>query len=131
MVAHSQKNVFAVLIIGGQDALDGQFPSGLKSQIKKTKGQVISGSVQAGRSLNQVTLKRSLGDHYCGRPTYKLYQVDIINYGIINYNKVITAAHCKQQHNNWSADVGAVNLNAQRQQIAGSFKVKINIQLLK
>ena len=38
MVAHSQKNVFAVLIIGGQDALDGQFPSGLKSQIKKTKG---------------------------------------------------------------------------------------------
>ena len=51
-----------------------------------------------------------------------------INYGIINYNKVMTAAHCKQPNNNWSASAGSVNLNAQRQQIAGSSQVKINSQ---
>ena len=63
------------------------------------------------RSLNQVTLKRSLGDHYCGG-------------SIINYNKVISAAHCKQPNNNWSASAGSVTLNAQLQQIAGSSQVK-------
>ena len=61
-------------------------------------------------SLNKVTLKRSLGDHYCGG-------------SIINYNKVISAAHCKQPNNNWSASAGSVILNAQLQQIAGSSQV--------
>ena len=86
--------------------------SGLRSQTTKTQGL---GYKRVSRSLNQVTLKRSLGDHYCGG-------------SIINYNKVITAAHCKQPNNNWSASAGSVNLNAQRQQIAGSSQVKINSQ---
>ena len=89
--------------------------SGLRSQTTKTQGL---GYKRVSRSLNQVTLKRSLGDHYCGG-------------SIINYNKVITAAHCKQPNNNWSASAGSVNLNAQRQQIAGSSQVILRRQKTK
>merc|ERR1712193_167139 len=67
----------APAIIGGKNAVDGQFP-------------------------HQVTLKRSSGSHFCGG-------------SIINSNKVMCAAHCKQSSTNYTAGAGSVSLNGQRQ----------------
>merc|ERR1712106_816525 len=67
----------APAIIGGKNAVDGQFP-------------------------HQVSLKRSTGSHFCGG-------------SIINSNKVMCAAHCKQSSVNFTAGAGSVALNSQRQ----------------
>merc|ERR1711935_472127 len=67
----------APAIIGGKNAVDGQFP-------------------------HQVSLKRSTGSHFCGG-------------SIINSNKVMCAAHCKQSSVNFTAGAGSAALNSQRQ----------------
>ena len=51
----------------------------------------------------QVSLKRATGSHFCGG-------------SIINTNKVMCAAHCKQSSNNFKAGAGSVSLNSQRQE---------------
>lgn len=47
-------------------------------------------------------MKRSTGSHFCGG-------------SIINSNKIMCAAHCKQSSTGFSAGAGAVSLTAQRQ----------------
>ena len=49
-----------------------------------------------------MTLKRSNGSHYCGG-------------SVINTNKVMSAAHCKQSTNDFTAGAGSITLTKQTQ----------------
>merc|ERR1712141_498118 len=55
-----------------------------------------------GQFPHQVSLKRATGSHYCGG-------------SIINSNKVMCAAHCKQSSNNFTAGAGSATMRDQRQ----------------
>ena len=50
-------------------------------------------------------MKRANGSHFCGG-------------SIINTNKVISAAHCKQTTNYFTTGAGSVSLNNQRQELS-------------
>merc|ERR1711990_68094 len=55
-----------------------------------------------GQFPHQVSLKRASGSHYCGG-------------SVINTNKVMCAAHCKQSSNNFTAGAGSAEVRNQRQ----------------
>merc|ERR1712235_62116 len=66
--------------------------AGLVASALAAPAPVIIGGKNAsdGQFPHQVTLKRSSGSHYCGG-------------SIINTNKVMCAAHCRQSTNSWTA----------------------------
>merc|ERR1712235_126934 len=83
--------------------------AGLVASALAAPAPVIIGGKNAsdGQFPHQVTLKRSSGSHYCGG-------------SIINTNKVMCAAHCRQSTNSWTAGAGSVNISGQRQNKSGS-----------
>jgi len=78
--------------------------AGLVACAAAAPAPVIIGGADAtdGQFPHQVTLKRSSGSHFCGG-------------SVINTNKVMCAAHCKQSSTNFSAGAGSATLANQRQ----------------